>query len=559
MADIVAVEQIAVAAQRMQALFDQVGDRRLAGTRQPREPQHRRLLALERRACALGDIERLPVDVVGAPQGEIDHPGGHRLIGELVHEDEGAGRPVRPVGIEGDLPVECQIGDPDVVELQGLGGRMLAGVDVDRVFEAGDGRIRPAGRGLEQIGPAGQQRLFGHPHEMRLELVGDLGPRVRMHKEVAARDVDLVFERHGDGLAGDRLLEIAVEGDDPRHPRAPARGQDDDLVTLAYPARGDGAGKAAEVPIRPVDPLDGKSERMVHQRFAGRSLLEDLHQRRPVIPGHAVRAARDIVAEERRDGHRMDRLDAQRIRDAAEGLGDGAEGLLAEIDEIHLVDGEHQLPDAEQRADEGVPARLGDDALSRIDQQHRQIRGRCAGGHVAGVLLVTGRVGDDEAAPVGGEEAVGDVDGDPLLALGLEPVEEQREVDLLAFRPVDAPAFLFQRRELVLEDEARIIEQAADQRRLAVIDAAAGDETQEIPVLLLLQIGGDRRFGLAFEHRVSRVSPLGVPRNSLPASCAPWRRRDRGRSPGPGARRWSPSASRRQCLQDLRHPTRWPP
>jgi hypothetical protein len=33
---------------------------------------------------------------------------------------------------------------------------------------------------------------------------------------------------------------------------------------------------------------------------------------------------------------------------------------------------------------------------------------------------------------VGREEAVGDVDGDALLALGLQPVDEQREVDVLA-------------------------------------------------------------------------------------------------------------------------------
>ena len=36
------------------------------------------------------------------------------------------------------------------------------------------------------------------------------------------------------------------------------------------------------------------------------------------------------------------------------------------------------------------------------------------------VLLVSGRVGDDELAPLGREEPVGDVDRDALLALRLE-------------------------------------------------------------------------------------------------------------------------------------------
>ena len=79
-----------------------------------------------------------------------------------------------------------------------------------------------------------------------------------------------------------------------------------------------------------------------------------------------------------------------------------------------------------------MAARLREHALARIDQDHRQVRGRGAGDHVARVLLVAGRVGDDELAPLGGEEAVGDVDGDALLALGGEAVDQQREVELAA-------------------------------------------------------------------------------------------------------------------------------
>ena len=38
------------------------------------------------------------------------------------------------------------------------------------------------------------------------------------------------------------------------------------------------------------------------------------------------------------------------------------------------------------------------------------------------------RVGDDELALFGGKEAVGDIDGDALFALGLETIEQQREI-----------------------------------------------------------------------------------------------------------------------------------
>ena len=92
-------------------------------------------------------------------------------------------------------------------------------------------------------------------------------------------------------------------------------------------------------------------------------------------------------------------------------------------------------------------------------------------------LLVAGRIGNDEAALGGGEEAVGDVDGDALLPLGLQSVDQQREVDVLALRAV-ALRIGFQRVQLVLEDLLRFEEQPADQRRLAVVDAAAGNEAQ---------------------------------------------------------------------------------
>ncbi len=53
---------------------------------------------------------------------------------------------------------------------------------------------------------------------------------------------------------------------------------------------------------------------------------------------------------------------------------------------------------------------------------------RGAGHHVAGVLLVPGRIGQDEAPARRLEEAVGDVDGDALLALGGQAIDQQRIV-----------------------------------------------------------------------------------------------------------------------------------
>ena len=130
-----------------------------------------------------------------------------------------------------------------------------------------------------------------------------------------------------------------------------------------------------------------------------------------------------------------------------------------------------------------MPARLRQHALARVDQDHREVGGGGAGDHVARVLLVARRVGDDELALVGREEAVGHVDRDALLALGGEAVDQQREVEFAALR-ADFLRVRLERRELVLEDHLRVVQQAADQRALAVVDAAAGDEPQQALVLV---------------------------------------------------------------------------
>jgi len=94
-----------------------------------------------------------------------------------------------------------------------------------------------------------------------------------------------------------------------------------------------------------------------------------------------------------------------------------------------------------------------------------------------------GRIGDDELARLAREIAVGDVDGDALLALGRETIDEQREVDRRPLRAV-LPAVGLERRELVVEDLPRLVQQPADQGRLAVVDAAAGEEAQQLLRLL---------------------------------------------------------------------------
>ena len=61
-------------------------------------------------------------------------------------------------------------------------------------------------------------------------------------------------------------------------------------------------------------------------------------------------------------------------------------------------------------------------------------RGRCAGCHVAGVLLMAGRVRQNESAFRRLEEAVGDVDRHALLTFRFQTIDQQGVIDAAVHR-----------------------------------------------------------------------------------------------------------------------------
>ena len=148
------------------------------------------------------------------------------------------------------------------------------------------------------------------------------------------------------------------------------------------------------------------------------------------------------------------------------------EDFLREVDQIHLVDGGDDDGDSEQAGNASVAAGLREDAFARVDEDDGDVGGGGAGGHVARVLLVTGSVGDDEFALRGREVAVGDVDGNALLAFGAKAVGELGEVD---------GGVAGDGANVVVVDVVRVVKQAADERGFAIVDAAGGGEAEQSP------------------------------------------------------------------------------
>ena len=241
----------------------------------PVNQSHAGLLPLLGRTGLLVDVGRLPVNVVGPPQGEVQQAGADRIVRQAVDQDETAGISVLPIGVEGDRAIHREVAHADLVQLEPLRGEVLQGIDVHAIFRVGDRRGHGLRPDLQPVGAAREHRLVAHPDDCRLELVGHPGGRIRGGDDVAAADVDLVGQRQRDRLPRDRVGEIAPIRDEARHAAFPPRRLHPNAVIRPNgPARHD-AGEAPEVGVRPVDPLDGHPER---------GLLQP--RSRPTYPGN---------------------------------------------------------------------------------------------------------------------------------------------------------------------------------------------------------------------------------------------------------------------------------
>ena len=158
--------------------------------------------------------------------------------------------------------------------------------------------------------------------------------------------------------------------------------------------------------------------------------------------------------------------------------------------------------------------------FARVDQKHGELGVRGARHHIARVLLMAWRVRDHEGALSGREITIGDVDGDALLALRFQPVDEQGIIDLLV-GPVFA-AVARERRHLVIEHQLLLEEQPPDEGRFAVIDGSASEEAQQVlfarfPIPILPSC----RRGFLQHHELLQIrGPRSLPSESFIASRA---------------------------------------
>ena len=366
------------------------------------------------------------------------------------------------VGVERDRTCGRHVTETNAVHFELAARLFLIGIHVDAMLQRRHRCRRCRAPDLEQVGPPRKQVLLCHPQDLSCKLISHFRTGIRGRDHITAGDVDFVVEYKRDSIAGDGLVKIAVCGHDALDIGSLARLGHDDGIARPDGAGHDRAGIAPEIEIGAIDPLNRHPERFVLDIAIDIQILQILDQGRAGMPRHAFTALGDIVAIARGHRDRGDCLKPQRLG-AFEIVGDNlVEAATGMFDQVHLVDSEDDVANAHHARDIGVTQRLHEHTLAGVDHHDRHIRSRRAGRHVAGVLLVPRRIGDNEFALLGREEAVSHINRDALLPLGLETIQQEREIDLVASCPVLA-AIALKHIDLVLEQQLAVIEEASDE------------------------------------------------------------------------------------------------
>ena len=370
-----------------------------------------------------------------------NHAGSDGFVGAGVDEDEAAGVAVATVTVVNEGTRGADADPADVVHRETVDAfDLVQGIDINVVFDFAHDCLGLTG-GVAQDDFASALHWFvGEPTDHGFQVLTDLGRVVRFDDHVAARDIDLIFEGEGDALRRETFFERAISGVDLFDRGGETGREDDDVIARLKDATGDPAGVTAEImpfiALRANDPLHRESGVDVIFFTTHVDVLQVIKEGRPLVPRHRVGFFHDIIAFESGDGNGGD------IDDIVEAgseflvvLDDLTEDGFVIVNEVHFVDCQDDVLDAQKVRDEAVAFGLLDDAFPGVNQNDGQIGGGGAGDHVAGVLDMARGVSDDEFPFRGREITVSDVDGNSLFAFGFQSVGEQGEVDVLIAAP----------------------------------------------------------------------------------------------------------------------------
>ena len=192
------------------------------------------------------------------------------------------------------------------------------------------------------------------------------------------------------------------------------------------------------------------------------------------MPRHFFARRDNVFSKSGRRRNENTRLQIQRLQKLTVFVFDLAKARFGIIRQVHFVDYDAELLHTEQAQQIGVALRLFLHAFIGGDHQHGCVGVRRTRDHVFQKLLVTWCV-DNHVVPLHSfERNLSSIDGDVLFLFLEQGIEEKRELELHVFRRARALHLL----EFPFGKGIRVVQNSADESRLAVIDVADEDDTQ---------------------------------------------------------------------------------
>src|SRR6267378_3395782 len=374
------------------------------------------------------------------------------------------------------------------VHLQSSRGLLRQSIDVDAMADAERPDFCLANGVFDEISAAQYEGGTVKPGNAGVEFARHVWQLAWRHQHVAPAQIDLLIQLQCHGHRGGRLGKFAIVGHDGAHARFSSRGKGNDGIAGMNNSACDAAGEAAKRGVGTNHRLHREAKTLQGIVFRKRDCLEVLQQRRTLIPRHPLAAVDDVVSLKRADRHALDVCDSQPCSERQEIVLQPEKDIFAIVGQVHLVHGGKYFCDSQGRSNEGETQSVREEPCAAVNQNDRQVRRGRAGRHVARVLLMPGRVGDDKFAARGREIPVRHVDGNALLAFGPQTIGEQRKIDWP--RGAVDTAFLH-RSELIFVDGLGIVQETANQRGLTVVNAPGGGEAKKLGVQVLLKKTGE--------------------------------------------------------------------
>ena len=365
---------------------------------------------------------------------------------------------------------------------------MLHRVDIHFIFDRVDAGTAQIGSLLDKERFIDVHRFFIHPYHHRFEVAVNDRQVVRMHQHFTTGYVDFVFQCQCNRLRRESVIQFAVVCHDTLHLGSLSGRQCHHCISLADNTRCHFTAETTEVKVRAQHILHRETEIREVMIIIDMNRFEEVQQRDSFIPWCAFGLIHNVVTVQSRKRNTVHIRNTQRFYEFLVFRYNLVEPFLGEVHQVHLIDRQHHVLDAQQRYQKSMTTGLGNHTRTGVYQDNCQIGRRATGNHITCILFVSRSIRNDKLTAIGREVAVSHINRNPLLTLRFQSIEQQSIVYMFACITYTLTV-TFQCIQLIFVQFLTVKQQTSDQSRFSVIHRTGSQQSQQVFLFVFIQKG----------------------------------------------------------------------